>query len=237
MSRKYTAVGIKRADVGRTFTGYRLTCAQCDRVDEVSSPDCSIWPDNIVEKKFQQKGWYVGNRPSKDLCPDCKQPARKAPILTIVKEEPPPMAIVQPVIAKATMQREDRRIILAKLQDVYVDEETGYDAGWSDLKVAEDLGVPVAWVESLREENFGPLNSSASARGVMNEALDHLKACKAIEEQSAKLLERAEQLHKQAAAILDEAKGLRTKLDASTHETGMIRRKVDSIQAQFIRNR
>ena len=54
------------------------------------------------------------------------------------------------------LTKENRRAILAKLEDVYVDETTGYSAGWTDAKVAADLGVPRAWVTTLRSENFGP---------------------------------------------------------------------------------
>lgn len=54
------------------------------------------------------------------------------------------------------MSRDDRRLIFAKLDEVYVDENTGYSAGWTDDKVATDLGVPRAWVAQIRDENFGP---------------------------------------------------------------------------------
>jgi hypothetical protein len=58
------------------------------------------------------------------------------------------------------MGREDRRIIFDKLNGVYLDERRGYDTGWSDHKVSTDLGVPRAWVEQVREEMFGPVNSN-----------------------------------------------------------------------------
>lgn len=54
------------------------------------------------------------------------------------------------------LTRDDRRIIFAKLEDCYIDEKAGYAAGWNDERVAKELGVPRAWIEEVREQNFGP---------------------------------------------------------------------------------
>ena len=62
-----------------------------------------------------------------------------------LKADPPPV-----------MTKEDRRIIFAGIDDHYVDESTGYKPGWSDQKIATDLNVPLAWVRTIREDNFGP---------------------------------------------------------------------------------
>ena len=78
-----------------------------------------------------------------------------------------------------TMSREDRRIVFEKLNGVYLDEKRGYDTGWSDHKVAIDLGVPRAWVEQVREEMFGPVNSNPE----IQEFLEGVKALKAIRDQ------------------------------------------------------
>lgn len=55
-----------------------------------------------------------------------------------------------------TMTRDDRRLVLVKLEEVYVSETVGYSAGWTDESVAKELACPRAWVATLREENFGP---------------------------------------------------------------------------------
>jgi hypothetical protein len=52
---------------------------------------------------------------------------------------------------------------------VYVDETTGYSNGWDDQKVATDLGVPLAWVVAVRDENFGP-NKSEHVSKIIEEA-------------------------------------------------------------------
>lgn len=58
------------------------------------------------------------------------------------------------------MSRDDRRIIISKLDAVYLDSKRGYDSGWSDQKVASDLGVPRRWVEIIRAENFGDVGTN-----------------------------------------------------------------------------
>lgn len=67
-----------------------------------------------------------------------------------------PILSLAPKAADATMSREDRRIVFAKLDEVYIDAERGYRTGWHDQKVATDLGVPLSWVKQVRDENFGP---------------------------------------------------------------------------------
>ena len=81
----------------------------------------------------------------------------------------------------------DRHVIVLKLAEVYVSPESGYDNGWSDKRVADDLGVPRAWVEKIREENFGPLKSSLEARQFLEEAKSLLLDGKALAEATASL--------------------------------------------------
>jgi hypothetical protein len=78
------------------------------------------------------------------------------------------------------MSRDDRRVIFAKLDEVYIDENKGYDNGWSDHRVAVDLGVPRAWVASVREEMFGPDKSNAEARELVQEARELVATMKAF---------------------------------------------------------
>lgn len=63
------------------------------------------------------------------------------------RAEPPPQ-----------MQREDRRIVADKIADVY--DDAGYIAPWTDELVAQDLGVPRAWVAEVRDFMFGPANEN-----------------------------------------------------------------------------
>lgn len=123
----------------------------------------------ILERQMKRAGWELGARPTKDLCQACAQAKRKKKIekkgdvIHMAKYGAAGISVVtenQP----REMSRDDRRIIFAKLNDVYIDETTGYGNGWSDKKVAEDLSVPRAWVEEIREENFGPIQISEEAK-------------------------------------------------------------------------
>lgn len=99
--------------------------------------------------------------------------------------KPPAQVAEQP----RTMGFDEKRIIIAKLQDVYVDHKTGYDRGWSDKRVAEDLGVPRAWVAEVRETNFGPARDNDEVREVLAEARTVLAAAKDLTEQALKVEE------------------------------------------------
>lgn len=68
------------------------------------------------------------------------------------------------------MSRDDRRVIFAKLDEVYLDEKRGYEQGWSDHRVATDLGVPRKWVETIRAENFGNIGTNEDMAAFMAEA-------------------------------------------------------------------
>lgn len=84
----------------------------------------------------------------------------------------------------ATPTPSDRRIIFAKLEEVYLDEVKGYSANWTDDRVSKDLGVPRAWVAEVREINFGPLRDNEQMRELLQkidamskETASVIKAC------------------------------------------------------------
>lgn len=52
--------------------------------------------------------------------------------------------------------RDERRLIFAEIDSVYLGPEDGYEGEWSDEKLALSLGVPRAWITTVREEFFGP---------------------------------------------------------------------------------
>lgn len=49
-----------------------------------------------------------------------------------------------------------KKLINDKLHEVYPELDAGYAPGWSDRRVATDLGAKVEWVAYIREEMFGP---------------------------------------------------------------------------------
>jgi hypothetical protein len=81
-------------------------------------------------------------------------------------------------LVPAPMDKTTHRIIFAKLNDVYLDEKTGYQGDWNDAKVATDLGIDAAHVAEVRSSFFGPETNAS----LMRAAIDNIvKAGEAIE--------------------------------------------------------
>src|SRR5581483_6715139 len=131
----------------------------------------------LAARKLEKLGWEIGNNSTRHRCPDCVKSAeasRKEGMMSkaelkVVQPAAPATAAAPVADGAREMSREDRRIIFEKLNDVYLDENRGYSADWTDAKVAADLGVPRAWVSRVREEMFGPEKSSENIRAAIEE--------------------------------------------------------------------
>jgi len=149
----------------------QITCCECNKIDSINSLNCNgdRMAEIAIEKKFAKLGWTIGRNLAHDICPECSK-KEKRKMLKVVKEAEKAVD-VEP----RQMALEDRRIIFAKLNEVYIDEKRGYESGWSDLKVAEDLNVPRKWVETIRGENFGPIAVNPEIQEYITQA-DQLSA-------------------------------------------------------------
>lgn len=154
----------------------QIACSQCKKIECVNLLNSGGVPisEKGLEQKFSSKGWGIGRNAAYDICPDCVKKERRV-MLKVVKEaesasqaEPRQMAL------------EDRRIIFAKLNEVYIDEKRGYDNGWSDLKVAQDLNIPRKWVETIRAENFGPIGINPEVQDYITQADQLMAAMKEL---------------------------------------------------------
>lgn len=129
-----------------------ITCVGCRRVDEFVHVGAK--PAEAVEQYFRNHGWQVGRTARKDVCPTCQlQPKKEKQVKQI--EVVPEIVVAQ---SPRQMDRDDRRLIFAKIDEVY--EKESYVAPWSDASVARSLGVPRAWVSQVRDEMFGPAGSN-----------------------------------------------------------------------------
>lgn len=214
--REWPITTIQRADHGARQRATEIRCGACGEKDHViNTSNNKVLPSTMVEKKFQQAGWAVGAGPAADRCPACVAKLRgPKPALKIVPK-PTPVAeeVVQMQEAAAAppppMTREDRRVIFEKLNEVYVDEKTGYDRGWSDKRIAEDLGTKRAWVQQVRDEMFGPARDNEDVRDFVSMLTPLTNDVAALTKDAAdivarvKVIEgRAAELAKVAAAIL-----------------------------------
>lgn len=199
--------------------GTIVKCGRCDVVRTVpinhfkgrerASDDLE---QQFVRNKLTGEGWLIGKKESQHRCPGCYSAIRGSQarrneenkIVTL------PVKPAEPE-APRTMSRDDKRIVFEKLNEVYVDEKTGYGPGWTDAKVASDLGVPRAWVKQIRDEMFGPEGSNEEIRATITEAQTLLNDIRVvgntITEATAPLkalLDKAEQIDKRVRQIQQE---------------------------------
>lgn len=179
----FAAAHRRRGDDGPHQAVSIVVCRDCGATQEIAGNGPSLLPPEIVAKKLRQIGWDIGRNINRHRCPTCaagkpkekKIMETKRPVVTsmgakLVAAGVGMSAAVRRVETSAppdgvrTMSRDDWRIVFSKINDHYLDEHTGYSEGWSDKRIAEDLNVPRAWVESIRDEKFGPARDNEEIR-------------------------------------------------------------------------
>lgn len=181
--RQFDVTTIEGEDKKRVH-GFKITCGRCGKVHKISvnrlaggaSSDSHDREEaKFATRKFENAGWFVGHRSIDDRCPEHKAAAgaiaeqlKNKDIMPATKPAP---VLQEHADAPPVMSREDKRLIFSQLHEVYLDENRGYADDWTDKKVAEHLGVPRAWVEKVRADDFGPVKSN-------DEIERHLKAVK-----------------------------------------------------------
>lgn len=186
---------------GRTLSALRIVCAKCEGKALMVQHKGVHLPPEAGNRYFSSKGWKIGSTKKGDLCPACQKSQK--PKLEIVKT-------MQPATAEKPreMTRDERRIIFQKIDEHYVSEERGYQPPWTDGGVARDLGVPQAWVASVREEMFGPAGSNHDidefmrvAEPVLKDGRDLVNAAKSLLADANKIVDRIEDLERRARKI------------------------------------
>lgn len=176
---------------------YAVTCGHCGvtktlPVNSFRTATETELENRHIQKKFEQAGWRIARSAKSHRCAGCLAAARNAAMAKKVDREadvdskPKVETDVTPPAAKPTVAppreptRDERRIIFQKLNEVYVDEKSGYSESWTDAVVAKDLGVPRDWVRNLRDEMFGPEGANEEIRASIEEARKLLDEAKAI---------------------------------------------------------
>jgi hypothetical protein len=167
--------------------GAKATCGRCYHSDTVAvnnSKRGGQEDDEVIERmiahKFEKHGWKIGKNPAHNRCPKCfsaikNSAIHKAKETTMNKVVPMnSTAIVTQTVdmprGERAPTRDERRIIIAKMQDVYLNETVGYRTDWTDHKVSEDMGVPRVWVTQIREDIFGPEDKNEETSAIYSEA-------------------------------------------------------------------
>lgn len=236
---------------------HRVTCKECGTTDDISANTFSGSRANEdLLNVWRRRGWDIGNRPHKDVCPACASAARKmkrrarqaSDNETITQPTAEIIPMPQPIAPETTAaeaptepSREDKRVIFTKLNEVYQDETTGYTAGWTDKKVAEDLGVPLAWVASIREDNFGPERSNEEIKAALAEVREWRgkvegvqDAANAIEAEIATVRGAIDGLNKTLAGLEDRRARLVQTVGSLNGEAHRLDKKVAAIERALL---
>ena len=73
----------RRVDNASSRTRFTLQCHECGTDDFIEGP--RILPDDVVAKKFSQRGWVIGRNRSYDMCPLCVGVAPENKLATVFK--------------------------------------------------------------------------------------------------------------------------------------------------------
>lgn len=200
---------------GQQQRGARATCGRCGTSNTVAVSSFKMRnggaedaQERHVMRKFENLGWKIGRNAKQNRCPGCFSAIKIAATRKSRENHMDSSSIsskVVPISGPAIephrpQTRDDRRIIFEKIDEIYVDEKVGYSAGWSDERIAKDLGVPRAWVAKIRDENFGPdideaaTTAITAARAVLDEIRTIGGSAETIVRQLQELIAKAERI-------------------------------------------
>lgn len=163
-----------------------IHCSTC-RAVEVAHPTAGFYAPDHLRKIFIEKGWRVDKK-ARHRCPTC------------LKEK-------DMSAAPRVMQLPDRQKINRRLMEVYDDKRQRYCDDFTDQSIGKELGLPWAWVETVRSENYGPAGSNVEMERVAS-AIGSLHAdAKRFTDEAMALAARGEDLAQKAV-------DLRGRLDA-----------------------
>lgn len=153
----------------------RITCNQCSAHDEwnLARPP----EPNILKRHFIVRGWDIGK---KAICPQCKA---KKKVSKAMAKPTPPINYGEPIVEPAAMvsaraqkpqraaaanpseaseasdaAKKAKRMIYMALEDYYDEVKKAYRNGHSDKSIAKEVGSSEAFVRSIRESDFGPID-------------------------------------------------------------------------------
>jgi hypothetical protein len=198
MSRQFAKTAVK-VPGSHAIPAYQITCSKCGVTEKITTNNHSgCMPPDATAQKFRNKGWLVSSRDGRDVCPECQERDKKVKLSVIKEENTNVVALKNITDAPREINKEDRRLIFARINDFYLDNS--YSGGWSDKKIADDLGVPVAWVKNIREENFGPEGLNEDNQRIIEEA-------KAISDKISEQIEMLKVEIKKAETLRDDMTG------------------------------
>lgn len=186
---------------------FRFDCTKCDAT-------LLITPGRLtgegVALKARRAGWAAHHlRASEALCPACLHPKptnggtmEPKKMLTGTLKLPPPVPVDDPLPLGLKHLTAEQRMMARGLLDQHFDDKAGYYLeGYSDERVAAEVGVALALVRTMREAAYGPIRVSAPVLalrtdlGLLKAAVaDQLKVLDGLGEQARALQARLDKL-------------------------------------------
>lgn len=211
-------------------------CSKCNREHfiNVQTPT-GIMPDEPIFKKLLTDGWGLARGSNgADVCPECIKLNGHAPVKIINEAKPKApeshpshlrIATGHVVDAPKEMSRDDRKLIYAQLDEVYVDEKTGYSKDWSDHRVSTYLQVPRVWVETVRSDMFGPLATNSETHQFLSEVDEAIKDGKDVFEEINKVKRFIDKFTNECGPIISRAAAAFDKWEALEKKANEIRKR------------
>lgn len=168
-----------RATPGGHRAAQVIACHRCP-AEKVVFAHNGRFPEHTLIARFEKCGWGV-SRDGAHLCPDCrtKEIAARRAGRTPSPEEKPMAAAPAPSASPSASGAIVELYML--LDDKYHRARKGYVAGYSDERIAKELGLSVTVVAERREKDFGPvvvdttLEDLAKAKAALVEGLAEVR--------------------------------------------------------------
>ena len=195
---------------GKPSRGFKIQCGHCafNGAIALNSSLSGESEARVIQRKFEAIGWKIAKSQTQHRCPKCFSAIKNAAIVKSQKAKEMTPATVEP---PREMGREDKRLIFAKIHEVYGDNS--YLESWTDAKVAADLGVPRAWVKSVRETDFGDEGRNEEIKEAIAEAKRMLGDVRAVAPKADAIMEELRKLcliaNKVEKTVAEIVKGLK----------------------------
>jgi hypothetical protein len=199
-------------------------CIICNRPDkeEIEAAIRQGVQQHVIGSHYGMSQTAVGNHYRNHMKPfkaEEIKPVKYAP-------NPPEKLTASHILPEPPQEptRDDKKLINMKLTEVYL--ENSYANGWTDKRVSEDLGVPQAWVATIREEFFGPENSN-------DEAAQFVQAVKELDEKLTLWQTGWDAVHKGIVSMVDDHNKYGDSLLKMREELTLLTKLTKHIEKQF----
>lgn len=167
-----------------------VPCNGCGRLVKRAWHGKSRMPPVRLSRILKERGWTVGNRKNKHICPD-HQPMRT--IAEVWSPDPGTVKIIDVderedemtetvEMSPSDKARNARRETILLLEEVFNPETGRFKAGEDDASVASVTGLSTEAVGKLREEFYGPLKVPGEIEAALAELTGISKSITATRE-------------------------------------------------------